>query len=210
MKRRIKYNLRLFLVAVACIWAVLLGFAYLVVREEHKFRRDNIVERIDLAASCIADAQTSDNDLRQTISFVKNYLDETYLSDIVIRVYDLRSRKLISTVGDGRYAIPHAAFEHGRVSQSDGTRLLRLMDDELGVAKKKLYYYSSRITADGALGGFCGSYHLDFYSWCRYFWHNIGVCGHFASSQECHTFARFRSTCCCRQRLYSDGRFPVR
>lgn len=151
MKRRIKYNLRLFLVAAACIWAVLLGFAYLVVREEHKFRRDNIVERIDLAASCIADAQTSDNDLRQTISFVKNYLDETYLSDIVIRVYDLRSRKLISTVGDGRYAIPHAAFEHGRVSQSDGTRLLRLMDDELGVAKKKLYYYSSRITADGAL-----------------------------------------------------------
>ena len=71
MKRRIKYNLRLFLVAVACIWAVLLGFAYLVVREEHKFRRDNIVERIDLAASCIADAQTSDNDLRQTISFVR-------------------------------------------------------------------------------------------------------------------------------------------
>ena len=197
MKRRIKYNLRLFLVAVACIWAVLLGFAYLVVREEHKFRRDNIVERIDLAASCIADAQTSDNDLRQTISFVKNYLDETYLSDIVIRVYDLRSRKLISTVGDGRYAIPHAAFEHGRVSQSDGTRLLRLKGCCAALSKD----YP---------GGFCGSYHLDFYSWCRYFWHNIGVCGHFASSQECHTFARFRSTCCCRQRLYSDGRFPVR
>ena len=71
MKRRIKYHLRIFLVAAACIWAVLLGFAYLVVREEHRFRRENTVERIDLAASSIADAQNSVNDLLQTVAFVK-------------------------------------------------------------------------------------------------------------------------------------------
>ncbi len=151
MKRRIKYHLRLFLVAAACIWAVLLGFAYLVVREEHRFRRENIVERIDLAASSIADAQTSVNDLLQTVAFVKKYLDDTYLSDIVIQVYDLRSRRQIAVVGEGRYAVPQAAFEHGRVSQSDGTRLLRLMEKDLGAERKNLYYYSSRITADGVL-----------------------------------------------------------
>lgn len=149
MKRRIKYNLRLFFVAAGCIWAVVIGFAYLVVREEHKFRRENLVERIDIAGSCIADAQTSVNDLAQTLAFVKTYLDDTYLRDIVIQVYDVETHRLIESVGEGSFRVPQAFFNFKHEEQADGTRLLRMVEDDLGPDSRKLYYYSSRITADG-------------------------------------------------------------
>ncbi|MBD5224999.1 MAG: HAMP domain-containing histidine kinase [Bacteroidales bacterium] len=151
MKRKSKYKFRLFFTAAGSIWLVILGFAYLVVREEYKLRRETIVERIDLAAACIADAQTSINDLDETVRFVKDYLEDTYLSSMVIRVYDRATNKVVASVGDGRYTAPQAAFEHARVTQSDGTRLLRLMEHDLGKDRNKLYYYSSRYTADGAL-----------------------------------------------------------
>lgn len=141
--------MQLFFVGAACIWAVVFVFAYLVIREEHRFRRENLVERIDLAGSCIADAQTSVNDIRQTLAFVKSYLDDTYLRDICIQVYDVHSHKLLESVGDDIATVPQAFFNGSHELQTDGTRLLRMVGDDLGADSKKLYYYSSRITADG-------------------------------------------------------------
>ena len=149
MKRRLKYNIRLFGTAAVCVWLVALCLAFLVSRQERRFRIESILERIDLAASTIADAHASNNDIPTTLRFVKEYLKGSYLEDISLQAYDLNTNKLIESAGDSRYPVPDRAFDTEMTVLPDGTKLMRLMDEKL--SDSPLFYYSRRITPDDGM-----------------------------------------------------------
>ena len=147
--RKLKYQLRLFITAALIIWSVVLGFAFFVARREHRTRQESAVERIDLTNGNVIDAQMSDRPVKPFLEFIKGYLADTYLRDISIQVYDIRSHKLIHSIGEQYNFIPDAAIESERVTEHDGSKLIRLLDTRMGPANEQFFYYSSRITPDG-------------------------------------------------------------
>lgn len=146
---RINYAVRLFLVAAGCVWAVIIGTAILTAQQEHRLRIQNFVERCDMATASLADAHNHKRDIAGQLRFIKDYMANTYLKDLNIQIYDNHTHRLLYSMGEIYEGTPSEAANKIRVPQLDGTKLLRMIDQDL--ANNELYYYSSRITADGAL-----------------------------------------------------------
>lgn len=147
--RRLKYQLRLFITAALCIWTVVLGFTFFVARREHHTRLESAVERIDLTNGNIVDAQMGDRPIKPFMDFINGYLVDTYLHDLSIQVYDIRTRKLIHSIGKPYDFTPDKALEAERTVEHDGSKLIRLIDTRMGPSNMRFFYYSIRITPDG-------------------------------------------------------------
>lgn len=147
--RRLKYHLRLFIPATLYIWAVVLGFTFFVANKEHSLRQESVIERIDLTNSSIADAQMSPRPTQLFMNFVQKYLSDTYLRDISIQVYDIRTRRLDYSIGKRYDWVPDKIYEAERQTTHDGSKLISIIDERIGPDNQKFFYFSSRITSDG-------------------------------------------------------------
>jgi len=106
VKRNIKYQLRLFLTALVCIWAVVLGFAWLQYHIEKDSRREMLKQRVRLAVGNIIDAHEKGRDLKPYMDFVDRYFANSDLCDISISVYDRITGEPTYTIGELRTAVP--------------------------------------------------------------------------------------------------------
>ena len=153
MKRKIKYQLRLFLTAFLCIWAVIIAFAWLVYRQEKRVRVESVIGRVNLANGNVIDAHEMNRDIQPYLNFIDRYLAETYLRDMSIMVFDTQAHDLLYTIGKARTDIPVQAMNAERETLPDGSKVIRVIDtstDNDG-STERLFLYSSRISPDGLL-----------------------------------------------------------
>ncbi len=153
MKRNIRYQLRLFLTALACIWVVVLGFAWLKYHIEKESRREMLQQRVRLAVGNIIDAHEKGRELKPYMDFVDRYFANSDLCDISITVYDKVTGEATYTIGDLRTCVPseddltHAENE----TYVDGSEVKRLTDITIGPNKEKIFFFSSRTSPDGQI-----------------------------------------------------------
>lgn len=151
MKRRIKYQLKLFIIAFVCIWTVILVFAWLVYRQEKALRIENVIDRVDLANGNIIDAHESNRNVQPYLNFIDQYLDDTFLRDMSIQCYDTQTHQMLFHIGPIRTGVPSEAVEADRETLSDGSRAIRVVDTERGIDRERIFLYSSRISPDGQI-----------------------------------------------------------
>lgn len=151
MKRRIKYQLRLFLTAFVCIWAVIIVFAWLVYKQEKALRVENVVERVNLANGNIIDAHESRRDVQPYLNFIDQYLDDTFLHDMSIQCYDNDTLQLLFHIGQIRNGIPIESIDAERETLSDGSKVIRVIDSDKAIDHERIFLYSSRISPDGKI-----------------------------------------------------------
>ena len=95
-KRKVGFQLRLFLVAVACIWSVILSFAYLIYQQQTKFREEVLINNVSLALGNIIEALNNDAmDVQSYMNFIRRYVKDTTLDDISIGIYDRATGRLL-------------------------------------------------------------------------------------------------------------------
>lgn len=155
MKRKIRYHLRLFFIATICIWSVIAIFAWFVYRQEKHRRIEIVTARVGLAVGNVIDAHEGARDgtreVPQYLDFVRKYLQDTFLRDLSMQIYDTRTGKLLYSLGEVKNGVPTGAIDQEREKLPDGSLVLRLIDTELSQSKEKLFFYSSRISPDGQI-----------------------------------------------------------
>lgn len=151
LKRKLKYQLRLFLTAFVCIWAVIIIFAWLVYRQEKELRVESVVGRVNLANGNVIDAHELGRDVQPYLDFIDRYLDDTYLREMSIMVYDTQTRRRLYEIGKIRDDIPMDARQAERQVLPDGSKVVRIIDTRSGPDRQRLFLYSSRISPDGKI-----------------------------------------------------------
>ena len=95
LKKNRKYQLRLFGTAFFVIWTVVLSFAWFVYRQEKRLRTENVLDRVTLANGNVVDMHQLGGDVQPYLQFIKRYLNDTYLREMSIQVYDNETRRLL-------------------------------------------------------------------------------------------------------------------
>lgn len=155
MKRKLRYHLRLFFIATICIWSVIAIFAWFVFRQEKHRRVEMVSERIRLAVGNVIDVhegpREGGREVQPYLDFVRRYLQDTFLRDLTMQIYDTGSGQMIYSLGEKKRGIPTESIDHERIELPDGSLVIRLVDTELSSPRERLFFYSSRISPDGQI-----------------------------------------------------------
>lgn len=151
MKRNIKYQLKLFITALACIWAVVLSFAWLEYHVEKEARREQLRQRVRLAVANIIDVHERGRDLEKYMNFIDRNFEDSDLDDMCLEVYDTRTGKPLYHVGEPRNFLPDGLEDVELEEYFDGSTA-RVMDDATGgPEKEKFLFFSQRFSPDDEL-----------------------------------------------------------
>ena len=150
-KHKFRYQFRLFITAVLCIWAAILSFAWFVYHQEKELRAESIIERIDLANGYVVDVHETNGDVQSALNFIHRYLADTYLNDMSIQIFDTRTQQLLYATGDLREGIPSDISEDDRVVLGDSSRVIRVLNTSVGDNGRKMFFFSSRLSPDGRI-----------------------------------------------------------
>lgn len=148
-KRKVGFQLRLFLVAVACIWSVILSFAYLIYQQQTKFREEVLINNVSLALGNIIEALNNDAmDVQSYMNFIRRYVKDTTLDDISIGIYDRATGRLLYSIGEIRDDVPVDLEDQEEITLNDGSVARRMLNARMP-NDEKIFYFSDRRTADG-------------------------------------------------------------
>ncbi len=138
--------MRLFATAAACIWAIVLGFAWTQYRMTRRARIEAIYENIHLANANIINRHMQGLDVKPYMDFMQRYYENSDMRDISIALYNHTNGKLIYQFGKERPYTPSAAImKHAEETvMPDGSTVRRVDNFRLG--KEPIFCYSSRLT----------------------------------------------------------------
>ena len=222
-KHKFRYQFRLFITAVLCIWAVILSFAWFVYHQEKKLRAESIIERIDLANGYVVDVHEANGDVQSALNFIHRYLADTYLNDMSIQIFDTRTQQLLYSTGDLREGIPSDISEDDRVVLGDSSRVIRVLNTSVGDNGRKMFFFSSRLSPDGRINirtyvppsrAITEELTIGPMFWVILI--GIGLLGSvlafITTSHQAKNVSllRFCEACCLRPRFHSHGGFPLR
>lgn len=145
-KNSIKYKTRLFLTAAACIWTIVLGFAWTQYRLTRRARIESIFETIHLANANIINRHMQGLDVKFYMDFMERYYSNTDLKDVSIAIYNNNTGKLIYNIGRPRPYTPGAKIMKGAetATMPDGSVVRRVDNFKLG--KERIFCYSTRMS----------------------------------------------------------------
>lgn len=149
-ERNLKYQLKLFLTTIACLWSLVGLFAYLEYRNVRASRLESISVRLDVAIGNLLDCHDSGADMDQFINFMENYLEEATIGDMCMSIYDRKSGKVVHNFGPGLQTMIPEAEGIQPEKKRDGTRGVRLFNvkDPDG---NPLLIYDQGISEDGEI-----------------------------------------------------------
>lgn len=153
-KRSSRYQLRLFLTAAVCIWVVVFLFAWVVYRHEKQMSIESVVERVGLSTGTVINLHkigTSPAEYQAFLNFVKFYLDDSYLTDISIQVYDEKNHNLIAYVGRLHPDVPLGIDKDKYITLNDSSTVVRMVYPEMENPREKIFFYSECRSPDGEM-----------------------------------------------------------
>lgn len=143
-RRTFRYRMKLFLSAFVCIWTLIGSFAWLQYTRDRISKKDQIMDRVDLAAGRLVDAwDKSDLSLVNTfLDFISRYYEGTALGKMSVAIYDFNTGELLKSFGTINHDRP-LGFETAEVdSIHDGSTAIFLEDTCFPSGEKVFYYYS--------------------------------------------------------------------
>lgn len=99
LKRKINYQLKLFLPLALTLWLIILVFAIIQDRREKDFLTQSVSSRIDFINRRVLDFYDNDEDPTFFINFLDKYYLESALHDVSVAVYDTQTGELIHDMG---------------------------------------------------------------------------------------------------------------
>lgn len=149
-KRRLRYQLRIFLLATLCIWTVVGIFAGLEYRDVKHYRVAALTGSVDLAVGNILIGHSKGRDMRPFLNFLEAYLDDSALDNMSMAIYDTSNGQLLYSVGPLITEEPRAAQNAEPDLKGDGTRSLNLFNVRLSDGRK-IFLYNKGESADGEI-----------------------------------------------------------
>ncbi len=149
-KRRIRYHLKLFLIAIVCLWGVVGVFAGLEYRNVKHYRIASLANSVDLAVGNILAGHEDGRDMRPFMNFLESYLEDSPLNGMSMTVYDAASGRLLYSHGPAIGEIPVEAARMEPVLRADGTRSLQIFNLRLRDGRK-IFLYSRGESSDGEI-----------------------------------------------------------
>lgn len=98
-RRGLRYQLKLFLIAIASLWGGVAVFATLEYQNVKHLRLESLANSVDLAVGNILSGYAEPRDLTSYLNSLESYLNDTPLKGISVAVYDTASRQKLYSVG---------------------------------------------------------------------------------------------------------------
>lgn len=149
-KGRLKYHLKLFLIAIGCLWSVVGVFAGLEYRNVKRYRVDSLAGNVDLAVGTLLTVYDANRNMPSFLNFLESYLDDSPLEDMSMTICDAKTGKLLYSYGDSISVIPPEASGLEPALRVDGTRSLQIFDITLH-GGKAIFLYHRGVSADGEI-----------------------------------------------------------
>ena len=93
-----------------------------------------VSERIRLAVGNVIDVHESPREggreVQPYLDFVRRYLQDTFLRDLTMQIYDTDSGQMIYSLGEKKRGIPTESVDHERIELPDGSLVIRLVDTD--------------------------------------------------------------------------------
>lgn len=149
-KRRLRYQLKLFLIAIICLWGVVGVFAGLEYRNVKRYRVESLASSVDLAVGNILAGHDEGRDMRPFMNFLESYLEDSPLKGMSMSIYDAGTGRLLYSHGPAITEIPAVAVGEEPTLRADGTRSFQVFNLQLKDGRK-IFLYNKGESADGEI-----------------------------------------------------------
>lgn len=149
-KRRLRYQLKLFLIAIVCLWGVVGVFAGLEYRNVKRYRVESLASSVDLAVGNILAGHDEGRDMRPFMNFLESYLEDSPLNGMSMSIYDAGTGRLLYSHGPAITEIPAGTAGQEPTLRADGTRSLQIFNLRLRDGRK-IFLYNKGESADGEI-----------------------------------------------------------
>ncbi len=150
VKGRLRYQLKLFLIAIASLWGVVGVFAVLEYQNVKRYRVESLANSVDLAVGNILAGHEDGRDMTPFMNFFESYLEDSPLKGMSMAIYDASSGKLLYSRGQSIRKIPADAVGMEPTLRADGTRSIQVFNIRLKDGRK-IFLYHKRESADGEI-----------------------------------------------------------
>lgn len=149
VKRRgkLKYQLKLFLISILCLWTVVGIFAGLEYRNVKRYRIEALANSVDLAVGNILTGHDDGRDMRPFMKFLENYLVDSPLEKLCMSIYDRNTGKLVYSYGNVMTDVPPEVEAIEPKLMSDGTSMFQVFNLKLSDGQK-IFLYTEGVSAD--------------------------------------------------------------
>lgn len=151
VKKQLRYQMRIFLPAVLCLWAVVGAFAWTQYKHEKDYRRDIFNDRIFLALRSVLRAAEGHLDVRPFLRYVDSYTEDTPIDNMSIGVFDRSTGKLIHYTGEAPLRIPAEMMTMPYDTLSGGSKVLIANNVKVSNRRDPVYLYTSLISPKGTV-----------------------------------------------------------
>lgn len=145
-KRKISYQLKLFIPIVAVLWTIIIGFTYIQYQRDKDYRSELLRSRVDIINKRALDLIEAGDDPTPYLEFLDNYFQQTILDDLSMTLYDLKSGEMKIRLGfpappPGQYDL-HGSLKGSEISANNN-------DDSVYIEPDRAFYYNVDRTDDG-------------------------------------------------------------
>lgn len=151
VRKQFRYQLRIFLPAAVCLWAVVGAFAWTQYKHEKDYRRDIFNDRIFLALRSVLRAAENNLDVRPFLKYVDSYTENTAIDNMSIGVFDRNTGKLMHYTGEPPMRVPVEGMTAPYDTLSGGSRVMQLSNVRVSSRKEPVYLYTSMISPKGTV-----------------------------------------------------------
>ncbi|MDE5980061.1 MAG: HAMP domain-containing histidine kinase, partial [Muribaculaceae bacterium] len=149
-KGKLRYQLKLFIISIVCLWGVVGVFAGLEYRNVKRYRVESLASSVDLAVGNILAGHDDGRDMRPFMSFLESYLEDSPLKGMSMSIYDAGTGRLLYSHGPSINEVPAAAIGKEPNLRADGTRSLQIFNIRLKDGRK-IFLYNKGESADGEI-----------------------------------------------------------
>lgn len=147
---RLKYQLKLFLIAIACLWGVVAVFACLEYRNVKRYKVESLANSVDLAVGNILAGHEDGRDMMPFMNFFESYLEDSPLKGMSMSIYDASTSRLLYSRGAAIREMPAEAVGVEPTLRADGTRSIQIFNIRLKDGRKIFLYHKGE-SADGEI-----------------------------------------------------------
>ncbi|MDE7120172.1 MAG: hypothetical protein K2O10_06140, partial [Muribaculaceae bacterium] len=145
-RNSIKYQMRIFITAAACIWTVVLGFAWTQYRMTRNARIEAIFETIHMGNANIINRHMKGIEVKPYMDFMERYYSNTELKDVSIAIYNNTNGKLIYSIGRPRPYTPGAKIMKNAETITLGDGSVLRQADNFRLGNERIFCYTSRLS----------------------------------------------------------------
>lgn len=147
-RKRINYQLKVFLPIVVSLWVIIIAVAVTLYRSEKDYRAEIIRSRIEFMNRCLLNIMENGEDPTVFLQFVDRYYKASVIDNLSMTLYDTATGEEKMRIG---FPTPKPEQLNARGSIEGSFIAANNDDDSTYIEPDKAFYYSVNKSADGTL-----------------------------------------------------------